>query len=190
MPNAIVLIANGSEETEAVTTIDVLRRSDVAVTVAGLDRLDIRASRGVNLRADVTLEEVADSNFDLVVLPGGKEGAQHLRDDPRVLTLLRRQNEAGRLIGAICAAPIALLAAGILHGRRATSYPGFLNAGDAELCEDAVVVDGPIVTSRGPATAMAFALTLVEKLCGNEARDVNADRLLYSRYIERETAAA
>jgi len=183
MPSALVLIANGSEETEAVTTIDVLRRSEVAVTVAGLDGLDVRASRGVNLRADVSLDAVVDQDYDLLVLPGGKEGAERLRDDPRVQSQLRRQNEAGRLIGAICAAPIALVAAGLLQDRQATSYPGFLQSGDAELSEEAVVVDGNIVTSRGPATAMAFALTLVEQLCGRDAREQNAERLLYSRYI-------
>lgn len=190
MPNALVIIANGSEETEAVTTIDILRRSEIAVTVAGLDGLDVRASRGVNLRADVSLDEVVDQNYDLVVLPGGKEGAERLRDDPRVQSLLRRQNDAGRRIGAICAAPIALVAAGILDGRQATSYPGFLHDGDAKLSEEAVVVDGNITTSRGPATAMAFALALVEQLCGRDAREQNADRLLYSRYVESATAEA
>lgn len=182
MPNAIVLITDGSEEIEAVTVIDVLRRAEVAVTVAGLDATEVRASRGVSLRADVYLDEVADQDFDLIVLPGGKEGAERLRDDPRVLTLLRRQNTAGRFIGAICAAPIALAAAGVLEGRRVTSYPGFLQPADAELSEEAVVVDNNLVTSRGPATAMAFALTLVERLCGEGVRNQNAERLLYSRY--------
>lgn len=182
MPNAIVLIADGSEETEAVTVIDILRRAEVEVTVAGVDALDVRASRGVNLRADAILAEVADRDFDLVVLPGGKAGAERLRDHPEVQALIRRQHQAGRLIGAICAAPIALAAAGVLAGRRATSYPGFLQPGDAELSEDAVVEDGNIVTSRGPATAMPFALALVARLCGEQVRDDHAARLLFDRY--------
>jgi 4-methyl-5(b-hydroxyethyl)-thiazole monophosphate biosynthesis len=189
MPTAMVLIANGSEEIEAVTAIDVLRRAEVAVTVAGLDALDVRASRGVALRADVCLQDVADQSFDLVVLPGGKEGAERLRDDERVLALLRRQHDKGGLIGAICAAPMVLVAAGLLEGRRATSYPGFLQSGDAQLSEEAVVVDGNIITSRGPATAMAFALELVERLCGAAQRRQNADRLLYARYGEHAAAA-
>ncbi|MHA7833106.1 MAG: DJ-1 family glyoxalase III [Algiphilus sp.] len=182
MPTALLLIADGSEETEAVTAIDVLRRSEISVTVAGVDGLEVGASRGVQLRADALLDAVMHQDFDLVVLPGGKEGAERLRDDPRVQSLLCRQHDAERLIGAICAAPIALVAAGILQGRQATSYPGFLQPSDAHLREDAVVVDGNIITSRGPATAMAFALCLVEKLCGRDARDQNAERLLFSRY--------
>lgn len=182
MPDAIVVIADGSEETEAVTVIDILRRAEIEVTVAGLAGVDIRASRGVNLRADTTLDAVADRDFDLVVLPGGKAGAERLRDHADVQALLERQNDAGRLIGAICAAPIALAAAGILADRRATSYPGFLQSDDATLTEDAVVEDGNIVTSRGPATAMPFALALVARLCGEAARDENATRLLFDRY--------
>ena len=184
MPHALVLIGDGSEETEAVTTIDVLRRSEVSVTVAGLDGLEIEASRGVRLRADACLDDVLGRDYDLVVLPGGKQGAERLRDDPRVLELLRRQHAAGRRIGAICAAPIALVAAGILQGHQATSYPGFLQHGEAELREEDVVVDGVITTSRGPATAMAFALALVEQLCGRAARDENAERLLYTRTVQ------
>lgn len=190
MPSAIVLIANGSEEIEAVTAIDVLRRSEVTVTVAALNALDVHASRGIHLRADACLDDLDGQRFDLVVLPGGKEGAERLRQDSRVLALLRQQNNQGGLIGAICAAPTVLVAAGILAGRRATSYPGFLQPGDAVLSEEAVVVDGHVITSRGPATAMLFALTLVEKLCGAAARQQNADRLLYSRYGEGGDAGA
>lgn len=182
MSHALVVIADGSEELEAVTVIDILRRAEVEVTVAGLSGRDIQASRGVNLHADITLETVAGNDFDLVVLPGGKAGAERLRDDTRVRDLLQRQAAAGRLIGAICAAPIALKAAGLLAGRKATSYPGFLEPGDAKLSQDTVVEDGNIITSRGPATAMPFALALVARLCGEAARDENAARLLFDAY--------
>jgi len=182
MPSAIVPLADGCEEIESVTIIDVLRRAGVEVTVAGVDGLDVKASRGVNLRADAMLPDVVDRDYDLVALPGGKAGAERLRDDERVQALLERQNEAGRLVAAICAGPIALDRAGMLEGRSATSYPGFLGPEDVDYSEDAVVVDGNVVTSRGPATAMAFALTLVGKLCGKQTRDEHAERLLWSRY--------
>lgn len=182
MSHALVVIADGSEELEAVTVIDILRRAEIEVTVAGLADHDIRASRGVNLRTDTTLETVAGNDFDLVVLPGGKAGAERLRDDARVRELLQRQAAADRLIGAICAAPIALKAAGLLAGRKATSYPGFLEPEDAELSEEAVVEDGNIITSRGPATAIPFALALVGRLCGETIRHDNTKRLLFDAY--------
>lgn len=179
MPKILVPLADGCEEIEAVTVIDILRRAELEVTVAGVTGTTVHASRGVKIQTDVLLDEVAETEFDLIVLPGGAAGAQRLRDDQRVQSLLRRQNETGRGIAAICAAPMALAAAGVLDGRRATSYPGFLQPDDAELSEDAVVEDGPIVTSRGPGTAMPFALTLVRRLCDQAKRDEVAQRLLF-----------
>lgn len=174
MPNALILLAQGCEELEAVTVIDLLRRAAVEVVTAGLAPGPVTASRGTVLVPDSTLEAEQGRTFDLVVLPGGLPGARHLEEDPRVLTLLRRQAGAGRLSAAICAAPKVLATAGLLDGRRASAYPGSVSAADyprLTLLDDAVVVDGPVVTSRGPGTAMDFALRLIELLKGRECRD-------------------
>ncbi len=134
----------------------------------------MRCSRGTVLVPDTTLDAVQDQDFDMVVLPGGLPGADHLRDDPRILALLRRLHGQGRYTAAICAAPQVLAKAGLLAGHRATSYPGVLDAldlPDTEVTGAPVEVDGRVITSRGPGTAMDFALTLIEQLAGREKRD-------------------
>ncbi len=173
MPEALVIIADGSEELEAVTIIDILRRGDVEVTVASLDGEPITASRGVRIVPDTSLRSVAAKNFDVVVLPGGGPGTENLAADPGVIDLVQRQNEAEKWVAAICAAPLVLEKAGVLESRKATSYPGALSPGSTtySFVEDHVVVDGHVVTSRGPGTALDFSLILVEKLCGQEKRD-------------------
>lgn len=115
-----------------------------------------------------------DHEFDAVVLPGGLPGADHLEADERVRQLLRRHAESGHLTGAICAAPKVLAAAGLLEGKRATSYPGVLDAiqpPGTTVTGAPVEIDGRVITSRGPGTAMDFALTLIEHLLGPEARN-------------------
>ncbi len=183
MPKALILLAQGCEELEAVTVIDLLRRARVEVVAAGLDDGAVTACRGTVLVPDSTLEAQLGQTFDLVVLPGGLPGARHLEEDPRVLHLLRCQAAAGRLIAAICAAPKVLLAAGLLDDKRATAYPGSLTAADfprLTLVTDSVVVDGRIVTSRGPGTAMDFALCLIELLVGEACRqDVESQLVRY-----------
>lgn len=178
MASVLVPIADGSEELEAISIIDLLRRAGVDVTVAGLNGVNIKASRGVNLVADATLDEVLDQSFDMVVLPGGAAGAEALRTDERIKQLLQQYAESGRYTAAICAAPSVLANAGLLGGRKATSFPGFLDPfADVDYREDPVVADGKTVTSRGPGTAMDFALRLIEILEGAEkAREVE-DRL-------------
>jgi protein deglycase len=174
MARVLVPIAPGSEELEAVTVIDLLRRAEIEVVVAGLVEGPITCSRGTVLVPDTTLDRVLDEEFDMIVLPGGLPGAQHLWEDGRVLELLRRMAGKGRYTAAICAAPRALAEAGLLEGRQATSFPGFLEGLDVPglaLREDPVVQDGRVITSRGPGTAMDFALHLIEELAGRDARD-------------------
>lgn len=174
MAKVLVPLAQGCEELEAVTIIDILRRAGVEVVTAGLQPGIIRASRGTQLVPDTPLESVLREDFDMIVLPGGMPGAQHLREDPRIIELLRTMAEAGKFAAAICAAPTVLAEAGLLAGRRATSYPGFLDRLEVRgmVYENAAVVqDGKILTSRGPGTAMDFALTLVEVLAGKDKRD-------------------
>jgi 4-methyl-5(b-hydroxyethyl)-thiazole monophosphate biosynthesis len=173
MTRVLVPVAQGSEEIEAVTTVDILRRGGVEVVVAGLEEGPVEASRGVVLVPDTTLERALETSYDAVALPGGGPGTERLRDDDRVRDLVRSMAAEGRWVAAICAAPSVLAAAGVLAGRRATGFPGVLEAlelPDVDLVAEPVVVDGNIVTSRGPGTAMDFALTLVELLEGAERR--------------------
>jgi len=172
MATALVPLAQGCEELEAVTLIDLFRRAGVTVTVAGLEAGPVTASRGVVLLPETTLDAVLDQDFDLVALPGGLGGAQRLEADRRIAALLRRMTEQGRYVAAICAAPKVLASAGLLDGREATAYPGILDGQtDLRLSSAAVVRDGTFITSRGPGTAMDFALSLIELLCGRTKRD-------------------
>ena len=170
MARVLVPLANGCEELEAVTVIDLLRRAGIEVVTAGLAEGPVTASRGVVLLPDTTLDAAMGESFDMIVLPGGLPGADHLDADPRIHHLLREMAESDRYTAAICAAPKVLLNAGLLDGRRATAYPGIIDAADARLLDQPVVVDGRVVTSRGPGTAMDFALTLIETLLGADKR--------------------
>jgi len=174
MARALVPLAQGCEELEAVTVIDLLRRAGVEVVCAGLEPGPVTASRGVMLLPDVLLDEVLEQSFDVIVLPGGLPGADHLQQDPRIRQLLLQQAQAGRYTAAICAAPKVLASAGLLAGRRATGYPGVLEKlapAEVEISAEPVVRDGRVVTSRGPGTAMDFALELIELLVGREKRE-------------------
>lgn len=178
---ALVPVADGSEDIETVTIVDVLRRAGVEVTVASVKSVPaVTCARGTRLVADALLADVAGRHFDLVALPGGMPGAEHLRDTPALIALLRAQDARGALFGAICASPGVVLGThGLIGSRKATAYPGFeqmLPAGAAQAAD--VVRDGNLVTSRGPATATAFALALVEALCGRaKAEQVAAGML-------------
>lgn len=163
---AIVPLAEGFEELEAVTIIDVLRRGGIEVTTAALVTSPVTGSHAIQVAADTVLDAIDPSHFDAVVLPGGP-AARRLRDDARVQTLVKSVASAGKVVAALCAAPIALEAAGVLAGKRATVYPGN-ELPSATIVLERVVVDGNIVTSRGPGTALEFSLALVEKLVSVE----------------------
>ena len=151
--------------------IDILRRAQIEVIVAGLDDAPVRASRGVMLIPDLSLEQAMQHEYSMIVLPGGQPGSNHLRDDARVIALIKNMAAQGKYIAAICAAPAVLAYAGLLDGKRATSYPGALDAfTEVQQQTQAVVEDGKMITSRGPGTAMEFALLLVERLCGAARR--------------------
>jgi 4-methyl-5(b-hydroxyethyl)-thiazole monophosphate biosynthesis len=167
MKTILVPLANGCEEIEAVTVIDILRRAGLEVTSAGLDTEPVHASRGTILIPDTILDVALQRNFDMLVLPGGQPGTNNLKADPRILSLVKSMLQHDRYVAAICAAPSVLAAAGVLDGRRATSFPGALDAFPrVQQQPEAVVEDVKIITSRGPGTAMDFALTLVERLAG------------------------
>lgn len=172
MTTVLVPLAHGCEEIEAVTIIDILRRAGLEVVTAGLEAGPVTASRGVQLVPDTNLDEVLMRDFDMVALPGGAGGAERLQADRRIIELLQRMASRDRYTVAICAAPKVLATAGLLQGRQATSYPAHLdNSSQALLSEAPVVQDGRVITSRGPGTAIDFALTLVEVLCGRDKRD-------------------
>ena len=181
MVSVLVPIAEGFEELEAITIIDLLRRAGFDVISAGLNDQPVTASRGNVLIPDTSIDKVMQQPFDLIVLPGGLPGADHLRDDPNVQQLIRSQHSAGKKIAAICAAPKALASAGILSGKTITCYPGALaqtDSSDFTISSSAVEIDGNIVTSRGPGTAMDFALTLIEQMGGKDLRDKVSDQLV------------
>lgn len=173
MANVLVPLAQGCEELEAITIVDLMRRAGFNVVTASLDGQPVKASRGSVLIADTTIDEAIKSEYDMMVLPGGLPGADHLRDDDRVQQKLKEMYAAGKYTAAICAAPRALVSAGILKGKKGTSYPGSLDEkamSQMDYVEDPVVIDGRVVTSRGPGTAMDFALSLIELLAGKEKR--------------------
>ena len=173
MKKVLVPLAEGFEEIEAITVIDLLRRADLDVVTASLGAKDVKAAHGVTVHADTTLDEALKDDYDMVVLPGGMPGAQHLDDDKRVHAVLHKMVESGKFAGAICAAPKVLANAGLLKGKRATSYPGFVDKmglPDVTYTGAPVQCDGKIITGRGPGTAMDFALALVEALEGKDKR--------------------
>lgn len=175
MKTVLVPLAQGCEELEAVTIIDILRRARINVVTAGLDAEPVIASRGVKLLPDTTLDAVLQQDFDMIVLPGGLAGADHLNADVRIHQFLQQLIAQEKPVAAICASPKILADAGLLKNKRITYYPAALTAlqlVDTEVhLEQAVVRDGLVITSRGPGTAMDFALELVEVLAGKAARD-------------------
>ena len=171
MPNALMLLTTGFEEIEAITTIDILRRCGVKVTVAGLVPEPIDGAHKIKIIPDISFEEINLHDFDAVILPGGAPGYQNLRDDKRVIQIVKTAFEQNKIIAAICGAPTVLSDAGIIKGKKCTIYPGMeeeLEKGGGLPQKDIVVVDGNIITSKGPATALPFALALSEIIVGKE----------------------
>ena len=169
MPRVAVILADGFEEVEAISIIDVLRRAEVDTVVAGLHDGQITSVRKVKVVADTVIDTVKADDFDMLVLPGGQPGADNLNADSRVKELIKSFSRKGKLVGAICAAPIVLSGAGVLQGKHATSYPTYKDKiGEVVYEEKSVVVDGNVLTSRGPGTALYFGLAIVERLAGKE----------------------
>lgn len=166
---ALIVIAEGSEEIEAITPGDVLQRAGVDITYAAIGTLTPRGGHGVPLRADMLIEDVGGILFDALVLPGGGKGAENMHHSAELSTLIMRHWEAGKIIAAICATPAVVLAPlGILSGRHATCFPGLERRfpKDVKDCTTSVCLDGHLVTSRGPGTAMEFSIRLAELLTG------------------------
>jgi 4-methyl-5(b-hydroxyethyl)-thiazole monophosphate biosynthesis len=177
----LVCIADGIEELESVTVIDVLRRAQADVTVASVNGQTVTASREVKLVADKLIKDCLDEEFDLVVLPGGKTGAENLRNNPELDKILANQKQQGRLYAAICASPaVTFVPKGLLDGKKATCYPALKENLD-NWVEQAVIVDGNCITSQGPGTAIEFALKLTELLFDKSKADQVAEAMLVKR---------
>ena len=168
----LVPIADGTEELEAVSIIDTLRRAGVEVTVASVDKQQVTASRGTKIISDATIKDCVNQTYDLIVLPGGMPGAEHLRDSAELTKMLVEQKQTGRLYAAICAAPAVVLQHhGLLENIKATCHPSFQSRLEpACLSRERVVVDGKCVTSQGAGTALEFSLKLVEMLFGSDKK--------------------
>ncbi len=181
MPNALIPLADGVEEMEAVILIDVLRRAEWDVVSVGLREGPVTASRGVRLLPDKKWSEVNPDDFDWIILPGGAPGAQKLIADDRVAYALQRHARAGKRLAAVCAAPTVLHAAGVIGGRAITSHPSVAQRlGDARRSNERVVVDGPLVTSQGPGTCFDFALAIVAQEAGDEKARRLAEAMIWS----------
>lgn len=170
----LVPLAQGCEELEAVTITDLLTRAGIKVITAGLDDNIVTASRGMKLIPDKNIDHVLNDDFDMIVLPGGLPGADHLNNDLRIQALIKKMAANNKFTAAICAAPRVLATAGLLDNKHVTSFPGALDnfpVNNMTYEEKAVVIDGNVITSRGPGTAMDFVLTLIELLVGKEKRN-------------------
>ena len=173
MKTVLVPLAPGFEEIETITVVDILRRAGAQVTLAGTEEGPLKGSRGISVLPDDLLANVLQKEFDMVVLPGGQPGTDNLKKDARVAQLLKKMDNLNKNIAAICAAPLVLKDAGILENRCATSHPSVQNdMQDISYQDERVVVDGHIITSKSPGTAIEFSLKLVEILFGRERMDL------------------
>lgn len=182
MGEILIPLAPGFEEIEAITNIDVLRRAGLEVITAGIGSKEIEGKHNIKIQADTEISKVDANHLEAVILPGGMPGAANLRDSEKLLKIIKEVYSQGKLCAAICAAPMVLDAAGILEGKKATSYPGF----DKEMpsCnyqQERVVIDGNIITARGPGVAMEFALTVVEYLLNAESRTQLVEGMLIQK---------
>jgi 4-methyl-5(b-hydroxyethyl)-thiazole monophosphate biosynthesis len=171
----LVPLAEGFEEIEAVTIIDMLRRGNIDVTVAGVGGMRPTGSHGISIECDAPVEALRQERYDAIVLPGGP-GTRRLRESPEVRDAVMKLAARGSLIAAVCAAPTVLEDCGLLNGKRATSHPDqYPEMKSCTYVEEAVVEDGNIITSRGAGTSIAFAAAIVKRLAGEDvARDILA----------------
>lgn len=181
MRKALIALADGFEETEAVTIIDLLRRADIEVTVAGLREGIIEGSHQIRIEPDAYLKELEESNFDMLILPGGQPGSTNLKQDSTLLQWIRQRFERGDKLAAICAAPTVFHAAGITKHLSLTSFPAEKQVfTDSQYKEEAVVKDRNVITSRGVGTAIDFSLELIAELEGPEKASEIGERILHT----------
>lgn len=179
MIRVVIFLADGFEEIEALTTVDILRRANIKVDICSIKEEYVRGTHDITVKADIKISEL-NEDYDMIVLPGGMPGTLNLMENEKLINLIRDYNKNNKNIAAICAAPKVLNKADILSGRCVTSYPGALdNMSGFTYSEDKVVKDGNIITSRGPGTAIEFALKIVNILNGKEAEESLIKDLIY-----------
>lgn len=178
MKKAAIILASGFEECEAIAPFDILKRGKVDVYFIGLNELEVKGAHGVKIVCDGIFGEFEFKSFDIIILPGGMPGANHLADSMELKELLWNFAKAGKYCAAICAAPMVLAKAGIIKDKY-TCYPGFeSHVNENAPSKEKVVIDGKIITSKGPGTAYDFGLALLEILEGKQTRDEVASGML------------
>lgn len=180
MKKVAVILAKGFEEIEAVTPIDVLRRAGVEVTLFGIGSISIKGARGIEIVCDKQIEDLNNS-LDAIVLPGGMPGAKNISENPTAIKAVTNYLSNNKIVGAICASPGVILGSkNLLKGRSFTCYPGFEDGVEGNFSIDSVVVDGNLITSRGPGTALEFSYRLVDLLVSKEISNKLKKGMLYS----------
>ena len=182
MPKVLMPLAQGFEEIEAITIVDILRRAGIEVVIAGLSAGPVTGAHNITVVPDTTIDAIQGDSFDMIALPGGQPGTDNLNADSRIHSILQEFSAKNKLIGALCAAPIVLAAAGVLNGKKATCYPAYSDRLNGGICENSTVVsDGTIITSQGIGTAIEFALALVARLTSQATADGIARAMLVTR---------
>lgn len=168
MPKALVLFADGFEDIEGIAAVDILRRAGITTVAAGVTGNIVTSKHGIRSHMDSRFIDMDTSKYDALVIPGGTEGVENLLRNPNVIKLVQNYAAAGKIVAAICVGPKVLAQAGVLKDKRATIFPGYEKFLERPR-PDKVVVDGNIITSQGPGTAVEFALKIVEQLLGSTA---------------------
>lgn len=185
MAKVYEFLANGSEEIEALTVVDILRRGGVEIKTVSITGSEyVEASHGVTIKCDLTIEEADFSDADMLLLPGGMPGASNLLVHEGVRAALMQQNAAGKKIGAICAAPMVLGDLGLLNGKRATCYPGFEQyLTGAEYTHELFTIDGNIITGEGPAATFPYAYAILAMFVGSDVVEGLKEGMIYNHLI-------
>ena len=187
MPKVVIALADGFEEVEAISIVDVLRRAEVEVVLAGLHDGPVVSARKVKVIPDMNIDSVSADDYDMIVLPGGQPGSDNLNADERVRRLVKAFSEKGKMVGAICAAPYVLADAGIIEGKKVTSHPTYRERlGNVVYREEIVVEDGNVLTSRGPGTALCFGLAIVQRLVGRERMQAIKESMLLQKCCDHQ----
>lgn len=185
MAKVYEFIANGSEEIEALTVVDVLRRAGVDIKTVSINATeDVEMSHGMTLKCDLTIADADFSDADMLLLPGGLPGAYNLNECQEVKDAIKKQYEAGKLVGAICAAPLILGELGILSGKKATCYPGFENQmTGADYTAEIYTVDGNVITGCGPAVTLPYSYAILEMLGEHEKADALREGMMFNKLM-------
>lgn len=180
MKKAVVFLANGFEDIEALATVDILRRGGVDVTIAGVTGDVVTSSHNLKVSADKPVESIKAEEYDAVICPGGMPGASNLRDSQKVIDIIKQAYSSGKIAAAICAAPMVLEKAEVLKGKDFTMYPGMENyAPSGKYHNDKFVIkDGNVITGAGPAATFEFALEILTNLQGKEIAEQVAQGML------------